>query len=375
MNCLKPIMLKSGQLVPCGKCVNCQSAVRTEKSVLVQLHCDAFDRMPLFIGFSYNDENLPLHCTCPVEDRFDGAQRFSEPRFYRKADMNELNLSLRDDPSAPSYTSHCLVPSLFRKDISQFMKFYKRSCNLLNDQFTYFGCGEYGQDAEYTNRPHYHFIWFGDKNLERLYETSVHAAERWLAEFWQKGNVDINVAEWSGIHYVTKYCLKDINRVPDGAYPSFTIAGKGIGLPWLRSHQAEKIRQQLLYCQFNKEKIFQEIDLSVLDWKDHQHCAEQLKEYIDYLKPSMPDFTCILPSGKKAALPRKLRRILLGSYQHFKDNPIWLYQTLNEWYETECAFVHYAGLDKDYGQYSRELREQYALKIQQRINRNKFKVK
>lgn len=362
-------MLKSGQLVPCGRCTLCQSSNRTEKSVLVQLHCESFDRMPLFIGLSYDPEHVPLYCTCDTDKRLDHARQWSHARFYRKQDADELNLSLRDDPSSPSYTSRCLVPSLFRKDISSFLKSYKRSCGLLNDQFTYFGCGEYG-DSYY--RPHYHLIWFGDTNLERLFDCSVHGAESWLAEFWHHGHVDINVAEWSGIHYVTKYCLKDNHNFPLGALPPFTIAGKGIGLRWLKTPQAERIRQQLLYCQFNRQKIFADIDLSDLDWSDAHQRVKLLKQWIDYLKPSMPDFRVTLPSGAKAVLPRKLKRILLGSYEHFKDNPIWLYTALNEMYETEVYLEDNKDLDfgSDLSQAAQQ-REQRALRIQQRINRNK----
>ena len=107
MECLKPIQLKNGYIVPCGKCTLCQSKIRTEKSVLVQLHCDSFDRMPLFIGLSYNDENLPRYCTCPTEQRLDHAPHGSHARFYRKDSVEELKLS-------------CTVPSLYRHDVSAY---------------------------------------------------------------------------------------------------------------------------------------------------------------------------------------------------------------------------------------------------------------
>ena len=356
MECLHPIMLKSGVLVPCGQCTLCQSAKRTEKSLLVQMHCEYFPNMPLFIGLSYDPENLPLYCTCSTSDRLDHAPAWSEARFYNRQSVDELNLS-------------CTVPSLHRRDVSSFLKHYKRVCGLTNDKFQYFGCGEYGDQYD---RPHYHLIWFGDENLEKLYQSDVHSAERWLAEFWQKGHVDINVAEWSGIHYVTKYCLKDDQHFPDGAVPPFTISSNGLGLPWLKSDQAERIRQQLMYVQFNKDKIYSHIDLSCLDWKDHNHRIDQLKEMVEFLRPQMPDFKIILPSGNKGFLPRKLKRLLLGSFQHFKDSPIWLYSELQAWLETELYLRDNHQFDEtNERSYGLQQMESHAYAINLRINRNK----
>lgn len=225
MDCLDPIHLKNGLWVPCGHCTLCESQSRIDKSVSVQIHVDSYDRMPLMIGLSYAPEYLPY-------------RHVVSGRFWR---ANEIT-SIVDDEERKR-----LVPTVYRRDVSAFIKSYKRIHGLYNDTFTYFGCGEYGGDGDAygVHRPHYHLIWFGDTFLENLYDQDVHKAERWLAEFWQYGNVDICQAEWGGIHYVSKYCLKQNRNVPEGAHDCFTIVGKGIGCNWLKSVQAERIKLQV----------------------------------------------------------------------------------------------------------------------------------
>ena len=265
--------------------------------------------MPLFIGLSYSPECLPYR------HRVSG-------RYWRAIEL----ASIDDDEERQRF-----VPSVYRSDVSAFLKSYKRIHGLKNDKFTYFGCGEYGGKGDQygLHRPHYHLIVFGDDFLYRLYDEDVHKAESWLAQFWGYGNVDINIAEWSGIHYVTKYCLKDQQNVPEGAHPVFTIMGKNIGNNWLKSMKAEKIRQQYLYLQYNKERIFRDI-FSMLptldsDIYDKLDCYKKVR---DYMRPIMPDFRVTLPSGKKAFLPRKLRRKVIGSFKSLADNPFILYQEI-----------------------------------------------
>lgn len=352
MNCLDPIHLKNGLWVPCGHCLLCESYKRIEKSVCVQMHVDNYGRMPLFIGLTYAPEWLPYRHTV-------------SGRYWRGAEVQ----SIVDDDERKRF-----VPSVYRADVSAFIKAYKRVHNLTNDKFTYFGCGEYGDegDAYGVHRPHYHLIWFGDTFLESLFDQDVQKAERWLAEFWQYGNVDICPAEWGGIHYTTKYCLKDHQNVPDGAHDVFTIMGQRLGYNWLNSLQAEQIRQQYLYLQFNKDRIFADLaDMQPAHGADIYERLEALKVQRDYLQKIMPDFRITLPSGQRALLPRKLKRKVIGTFKSLFDNPFLVFEDIRQSIDSYEYLLDHPESDKDqYTDHMEKLTE-YAIKIQQRINRNK----
>lgn len=294
MNCIKPIMLKSGLLVPCGQCELCQSASRTEKSVLVQLHCVAYERMPMFLTLTYDDQHL----------------------IYGR----------------------CGEPSLHRPHLSEFIKKYKRDYSLTCDKFSYVACGEYGDKNNSTvgvARPHYHAIWFGDDQLHDLWLKDVHFAEDFLASEWTHGYVDVNEALWSGIHYVTKYCLKDGQDVPKGSVKPFFVSSNGIGLSWLKSEKASLIRRKLSYLVSHADELYSNIYLGDMDWSNSRERINFIEDAINQLRFYMPDFRITLPSGQRAYLPRKLRRRLLGSFEHPLDNPMYLYNSLCELYETE----------------------------------------
>lgn len=288
MNCVKPIMLKSGVLVPCGQCELCQSASRTEKSVLVQLHCEAYERMPLFMGLTYNDEHLPI--------------------------------------------GRCGNPTLHRPHLSEFIKRYKRNYALTCDKFSYVACGEYGDTY---NRPHYHTIWFGDDQLHDLWLKNVHYAEDFMTAEWMHGFVDVNEAQWSGIHYVTKYCLKDGQDVPAGSVKPFFVSSNGIGMSWLKSEAAAQIRRKLNYLVTHADDLYSTIYLGDMDWSNPRERIAFITEAVDRLRYYMPDFRVTLLSGQRAYLPRKLRRKLVGSFEHPLDNPLWMFNTLTELLETE----------------------------------------
>lgn len=281
-------MLKSGVLVPCGQCELCQSANRTEKSVLVQLHCESYERMPLFIGLTYNPSNLPI--------------------------------------------GRCGNPTLHRPHLSDFIKRYKRNYALTCDRFTYVCCGEYGDTYD---RPHYHAIWFGDDALHDLWLKDVHFAEDFLTDEWKHGFVDVNEAQWSGIHYVTKYCLKDGQDVLPGSVKPFFVSSNGIGIAWLKSTEAAVIRRKLRYLTEHCDELYSQIYLGDMDWQSPRERISFIEQAIDMLRSYMPDFRVRLPSGQYAYLPRKLKRKLVGSFEHPLDNPLWMFMTLQELLETE----------------------------------------
>lgn len=327
MNCVKPIMLKSGILVPCGQCELCQSASRSEKSVLVQMHCEAYERMPLFIGLTYSPEQRP-------------------------------------------YTKDGNV-TLHRPHLSEFLKRYKRNYSLTCERFTYVACGEYGDS--YGN-PHYHAIWFGDDSLHDLWLKDVHFAEDFLSDEWGHGFVDINEAKWSGIHYVTKYCLKDGQECPPGSVKPFFVSSNGIGMSWLKSEQAAKIRSQLRYLVKHSDELYSQIYLGDMNWNDARDRINFIQQAIEQLRYYMPNFRIKLPSGQDAFVPRKLRRKLVGTFEHPLDNPMWMFNTLNELLETEKYLAQYGDYDSQHDVPMMQQNRIYHISlIRQRISQRKNK--
>lgn len=283
MNCINPVILKSGLAVPCGKCDLCRSSYRNEWSVRLQLHAAAYDHMPMFICLTYNDENL-------------------------------------------TWTNE---PTLVQSDVKLFLKRYKDKHNLYNTKFSYFGCGEYGDEFQ---RPHYHLLFFGDHELEKVFDRSIHDAEDYVNESWQKGFVDVGIAKWSGVHYVTKYVLKQIDGVVnyDDVVPQFTLCSKGLGNGWFDSVECANIKRKIQYYIDHRVSILEEVNNVLRLNGEMRNDIIAIGAALEVFEKYVPNFRVTLPSGRVAPLPRYYRRKLIGSFEHFKDNPFWFYDYLRK---------------------------------------------
>ena len=201
----------SGIVVPCGKCELCLSDRRNEWSIRLAIHLQSCQFMPMMVTLTYDSDHLPL---VGLEDGL----------WYRRHWPSWLDYH-RDD-----YTN---LPTLVRSDVSSFLKSYKRKYGLSNDVFQYFGCGEYG----HKGRAHYHLLFFGDDELYKMFMDNYEDAQRRISEVWNLGFVHLGVAGFDGIHYVTKYCLKeDYNQLDPLQCKPFTIASNGLGNNFLDSY-------------------------------------------------------------------------------------------------------------------------------------------
>lgn len=322
--CLNPITLRNGITVPCGKCQLCASDRRSQWSIRLAIHASYCDKMPMFIVLTYDNDNLPLNA--------EG------------------------------------VPTLMREDVSKFLKEYKRVYHLTNDKFTYFGCGEYGS-ADFTQRPHYHLLMFGDDELYDLYFKDEKLAQDRLQRVWNKGFCSVGIAQWSGIHYVTKYILKeDLDYVETlGITKPFLIASKGLGNSFLSSHLAEKWRKDLAWLAYNAQDVYSGLpDFSLDD-------VASLDNAISYLRLYMPSFKLFLDDGRCVFLPRALRKRLVGTFEHFKDSPLWLYQSLLELRKSIEYYKNFGEYDAIHEKESwRDALENRLKKINQRLLKRKF---
>lgn len=322
MNCLKPVTLKSGIVVPCGKCELCRSDKRNEWSVRLAIHLENCQFMPMFLTLTYDNDHLPYNCLDYGTKNF---EIFSSKDF-------------EDVPEMSRYW-YPLTPTLHRKDISAFLKAYKRKYGLLNDEFQYFGCGEYGG---LIGRPHYHLLFFGDNELYKMWFDDVQSAVDRVSKVWDKGYIHIGVAGFDGIHYVTKYCLKeDYDELNEYQVKPFTIASNGLGMNFLDSEIGKRTKSQLEYIMRNRERVLSECpDFDIYD-------IESLQNALDYFERVVPAFKVILQDGRKVYLPRAIRKKLVGSVEHFKDSPLWMLTHLKMLCD---SYLYY----KEYGQYDKE---------------------
>ena len=176
---------------------------------------------------------------------------------------------------------------------------------------------------------HYHLIFFGDDELYNLYVADEQSARDRLQPLWKYGRVWIGFAEWSGIHYVTKYVLKDDESNFNRSVPSFTISSKGLGMSFLDSYEAILIRKKLQYLKYNFKYIFSHCPA----WDPND--VDSIKAAINYYRPFVPNWKVQLDSGKWVMLPRVIRKKFIGTYENWKDNPLWEYQELEE-----CLKMH-----------------------------------
>lgn len=293
--CLNPIILKNGLCVPCGKCEICLSNRRNEWSIRLAIHLENCDRMPMFITLTYDVAHLPLTA--------DGE------------------------------------PTLKRADVSKFLKAYKRKYYLRNEDFQYFGCGETG---DLFGRPHYHLLFFGDFQLYDAFFVDSELAKNRIRSCWPHGHVHVGLAGFDGIHYVTKYCLKEnINDVPMLAEKPFTIASNGLGNNLLKSMVGIQWKNQLEYLTRHKDKIMRFCPAIESDFSN-------LSVVLDYLRKYIPSFKVILSDGRIVYCPRSIRKKFIGSFEHFKDSPLWFYYHLNSLYESIKYYNEYAGFDRSH---------------------------
>lgn len=142
MTCPTPLHLKSGDLVPCGKCLVCRVNRRNGWNVRLQWERVAH-KQARFVGLTYSDEHLPFA--------------------YMKS-------RTKSTPGGMTKTLHAtLDPRHFDSFISS-LRYSLRPLRL-----RYYGIGEYGPK---THRPHYHIHIFGDFPFAGSYGDCVYAQEQ-----------------------------------------------------------------------------------------------------------------------------------------------------------------------------------------------------
>lgn len=209
-SCLHPILLRSGQYVPCGKCPGCRSKQRYDMSTRLWFET-THSPAHFFVTLTYADEYLPKG--------FGGKLGFS------KSDVQKFLKRLRID--------------MERSGLGR---------------LRYFLTCEYGDSeskekylAKYDNvvgRSHYHLILVCEKKV------SIFKMRELLQKHWSFGRVQCNSTSMAAIQYCTMYALKDESYLwkdydkgdPSKPFRLFSrCPGLGAGfdgffMPWLNEY-------------------------------------------------------------------------------------------------------------------------------------------
>lgn len=257
--CLFPIRLKSGQLVPCGRCYQCRSRKRAEWSFRVQQQLQQ-SKSCFFCRLSYSDETLgdtlvPYYVDDygevfqPLNDAL--SQTWSYVRFPESNKIKRFNYEKLPDTlidkvipvsDLSQYTEIKYIASVNKQHcqlfLDKFQHYFKRKHNT---QLKFFLCAEYG---EQYSRPHYHVIFLFDKYIpydDRKFQ-------KLLELQWKYGFCDVQLPDSNScITYMQKYLCKG-SVVPEGALNPFSLKSKGLGKEWiLNSENYNYVKYNLLY--------------------------------------------------------------------------------------------------------------------------------
>lgn len=190
MSCLNPFKLKTGEQVPCCKCLTCLK--RRASAWSFRLMNESKKTMSShFITLTYDTKHVPI-----------------TPKGYMSLDHGK--------------SAHLVL----------FFKRLRKSCMYPGRaSIKYFAVGEYGGK---TKRPHYHVLLFNAPIEE-------------IQKAWHYGEVHYGKVSGASIGYCLKYMLKK-GQIPahrnDDRQPEYARMSKGIGLAYLtdkikRWHKAD----------------------------------------------------------------------------------------------------------------------------------------
>lgn len=199
---------KSYHQVPCGKCVACLARKRNEWTYRLSMEQQMSD-YTFFATLTYDDKN------CPV--------KIKDGKPY-------------------------LVFSV--SDVQKYMKRVRYFIDQIDKNIvtSYYLTSEYGGIG---HRPHYHFLFYvkGDNYLRHKKQIDMI-----LRNTWEKGFVTFKPANDANIHYVTKYCVKDLETMPsDCIDPVFILVSKR---PYLGSSFEPTLEKQINFSPGYEAKVF-----------------------------------------------------------------------------------------------------------------------
>lgn len=154
--------------IPCRYCMNCRIDRRNQWKARAEYEFKKHIS-GAFVTFTYDEINLPII----------------------RGNDEKLRATLKKQDAID-----------FIHRLRKYIEYHEETQNILRQKnFTYLGVGEYGENGEIFNRPHFHILFFG---LDFKYNQELFLQE------WNKGFIDSLPILNGGIAYVLKYMDKQI---------------------------------------------------------------------------------------------------------------------------------------------------------------------
>lgn len=198
-------VIKKDVIVPCGKCWQCQTTARNALLLRVREEYDECIKKGgkvAFVTFTYRDEDVPCYTYRFERVEVSDDSRYRELVFTRVSYRDVCNGSYDDN-------------YVFGFDKLQFRNFMK----VLRQVFARFGykgslryivVSEYGTDPRYTQRPHYHALFFLDSEALKYLELSKYVDLIELCQkYWKYGIVS---ASDKGLYLENKQCCEYVAK-------------------------------------------------------------------------------------------------------------------------------------------------------------------
>lgn len=224
------LALASGdaQMIPCGQCLQCR--IEYARAWAARCECESkYHEHSYFITCTYDDDHVPVHNM--IEDSY--YKGIVNPVAYVKGQTIErLTLCKKD-----------------HQDFLKRLRDHGKRKSLLEDNFKFYMCGEYGDKY---GRPHFHYILFGIEIPDLIYKYSKNGYDHYTSELlqriWGQGLVDVGAVSYLSCQYVARYVVK--KRKGHGAKEYYEKAGiapefvqmslkPGVGMQYWEEHRDE----------------------------------------------------------------------------------------------------------------------------------------
>lgn len=193
----KSVKTNSYQLVPCGKCVACLSRKRNE--------------------WTY---------------RLTKEKEYSDYTYFATLTYDQQNIPIKIQDGIPYFVFN-------KKHVQDYMKRIRYFISKVSDQIQigYYLVSEYGGIG---HRPHYHMILYVKNDGFLQHKKQI---DMILRNTWPYGFVTFKAATPANIHYVTKYCVKNLETFPEDCIdPVFILVSKR---PYIGASHEMDLQQQV----------------------------------------------------------------------------------------------------------------------------------
>lgn len=279
--------------VPCRWCMGCRTDRISELSTRTRFEI-AYMANQFKVGSSF--------VTCTYSDN----ALFNDSELRHEHIVEHLQRIPYDVP----YNPLSLYPNDFQKLVKNLRYYLKKNYGVLEKQFKYIWCGEYGDNTE---RCHFHAIFCG------LPTSVIHD---FLRRSWCKnGFVTVSVANPTRVNYVLEYIEKQVHGDTEfktfyskGLIPPFVHSSKGLGERYWYLHWKELCEHSGLLNNNGKfvpvSKYFaKKFGFDLHDYKQRANSKSIMRYELDNLSKTVkrPQYEASIRLANERALIAKAR--------------------------------------------------------------------